>query len=187
MTTCSDPRYAGYRFTAEIIATAVGLYLRFPLSLQMGKEMLAARGIAVSHEGTVRLAGAELSWHVRGHEHDPQPLPRLPLPSRDHQRGRVAVPPIQSESFSDWFSSSQTHGIYDVIPNRLWSLSQQVEAAAHLGSGMALGGRSSQGNGTSFPCASSHSQSRPPANAEPRVRAGTSWSTGKCRWHSSRR
>ena len=45
--------YAGYRFPPEIIGYAVWLYFRFPLSLRMVEEMLAARGIVVSHE-TVR-------------------------------------------------------------------------------------------------------------------------------------
>src|ERR671932_966951 len=44
-------RYAGYRFPPAIIGHAVWLYFRFPLSLV--EEMLAARGIIVSHE-TVR-------------------------------------------------------------------------------------------------------------------------------------
>jgi len=48
-----DPRYARHRFTAEVISHAVWLYFRFPLSLRMVEEMLAARGIEVSHE-TVR-------------------------------------------------------------------------------------------------------------------------------------
>src|SRR6201998_4799476 len=45
--------YAGHRSPAEIISYAVWLYFRFPLSLRMVEEMLAARGIIVSHE-TVR-------------------------------------------------------------------------------------------------------------------------------------
>jgi putative transposase len=45
--------YAGYRFPAEVISHAVWLYFRFPLSLRHVDEILAARGIAVSHE-TVR-------------------------------------------------------------------------------------------------------------------------------------
>src|SRR3712207_6230416 len=45
--------YAGHRFPAELISQAVWLYFRFPLSLRMVEEMLAARGIVVSHE-TVR-------------------------------------------------------------------------------------------------------------------------------------
>jgi hypothetical protein len=50
MTTPRDPLYAGYRQPAELISYAVWLYLRFPLSLRMVEEMLAARGISVTHE-----------------------------------------------------------------------------------------------------------------------------------------
>jgi putative transposase len=53
MTTPACPSYAGYRFPPEIISHAVWLYFRFPLSLRMVDELLAARGIIVSHE-TVR-------------------------------------------------------------------------------------------------------------------------------------
>jgi putative transposase len=49
-----DPLYRRHRFPAEIIAHTVWLYLRFPLSLRMVEDMLAARGIIVSHQ-TVRL------------------------------------------------------------------------------------------------------------------------------------
>src|SRR3954453_6327173 len=50
MTTLASPSYAGHRFPAEIISPAVWLYFRFPLSLCMVEEMLAARDIIVSHE-----------------------------------------------------------------------------------------------------------------------------------------
>ncbi len=53
MTTPACPSYAGYRFPAEIISHAVWLYFRFPLSLRMVDELLAARGVIVSYE-TVR-------------------------------------------------------------------------------------------------------------------------------------
>ncbi len=53
MTTSAVPSYAGYRFPAEVISHAVWLYFRFPLSLRMVEELLAARGILVSYE-TVR-------------------------------------------------------------------------------------------------------------------------------------
>src|SRR3954453_22939361 len=46
-------RYAGHPFPPEIISPAIWLYFRFPLSLRMVEEMLAARGVLVSHE-TVR-------------------------------------------------------------------------------------------------------------------------------------
>src|SRR5690348_5358952 len=80
MTTPVCPSYAGYRFPAEVISHAVWLYFRFPLSLRMVEEMLAAHGIIVSHE-TVRqwalkfgqdfanrirrrLPGAGDKWHL---------------------------------------------------------------------------------------------------------------------------
>ncbi len=53
MTTSAVPSYAGHRFLAEVISHAVWLYFRFPFSLRMVDELLAARGIIVSHE-TVR-------------------------------------------------------------------------------------------------------------------------------------
>lgn len=49
----TKPSYAGYRFPPEVISHAIWLYFRFPLSLRMVEEMLAARRIIVSHE-TVR-------------------------------------------------------------------------------------------------------------------------------------
>lgn len=52
--TIRDPLYRRHRFPAEVIAHAVWLYLRFPLSLRMEEDLLAARGIIVSHQ-TVRL------------------------------------------------------------------------------------------------------------------------------------
>ena len=45
--------FRGYRFPAQVIAHAVWLYLRFPLSFWDVEEMLAQRGIRVSYE-TVR-------------------------------------------------------------------------------------------------------------------------------------
>src|ERR1700730_17348539 len=53
MTTPARAGCAGYRFPAEVISHAVWLYFRFPLTLRMVEELLAARGIVVSHE-TVR-------------------------------------------------------------------------------------------------------------------------------------
>src|SRR6201981_3830779 len=53
MKTSARARYRGCRFPSEIIGHAVWLYFRFPLGLRMVEELLAARGIIVSHE-TVR-------------------------------------------------------------------------------------------------------------------------------------
>jgi putative transposase len=57
------PSYAGYRFPAEVISYAVYLYFRFPLSLRMVEEMLAVRGIEVSHE-TVRKWGLKFGREI---------------------------------------------------------------------------------------------------------------------------
>ncbi|MGZ2454338.1 transposase-like protein [Rhizobium ruizarguesonis] len=59
-----DPLYRRHRFPAEIIAHAVWLYFRFPLSLRMVEDMLAARGIIVTHQ-TVRSWGGEIRTAFR--------------------------------------------------------------------------------------------------------------------------
>ena len=53
MITSAVSRYAGYRFPSEVISHAVWLYFRLLLSLLMVDELLAARGITISHE-TIR-------------------------------------------------------------------------------------------------------------------------------------
>jgi putative transposase len=53
MSTPRDPLYRRHRFPPEVISYAVWLYFRFPSSLRMVEEMLAARGICVTYE-TVR-------------------------------------------------------------------------------------------------------------------------------------
>jgi putative transposase len=56
MPTSRTPLYRRRRFPSEVISYAVWLYFRFPLSLRMVEEMLAARGICVTYE-TVRQWG----------------------------------------------------------------------------------------------------------------------------------
>jgi putative transposase len=51
--TVGAPSYKGFRFPVEIIGHCVWLYYRFPLSFREIQEMMAQRGIIVSHE-TVR-------------------------------------------------------------------------------------------------------------------------------------
>lgn len=48
--------YKNHRFPPQIIAQAVWLYFRFPLSLRLVEEMLLERGIVVSYE-TIRRWG----------------------------------------------------------------------------------------------------------------------------------
>ena len=57
-----DPLYRRHWFPVEVIAHAVWLYFRFPLSLRMVEDMLAARGIIVSHQ-TVRLWAEKFGRH----------------------------------------------------------------------------------------------------------------------------
>jgi putative transposase len=45
--------YKRHRFPPEIIAHAVWLYFRFPLSLRLVEEMLLERGVVISYE-TIR-------------------------------------------------------------------------------------------------------------------------------------
>jgi putative transposase len=60
--------YAGYRFPPEVISYAVGLYFRFPLSLRMVEELLAARGIEATYETVRRWAlkfGGAIARRIR--------------------------------------------------------------------------------------------------------------------------
>ncbi|WP_174900830.1 IS6 family transposase, partial [Sinorhizobium fredii] len=57
-----DPLYRRHRYPAEIIAHAVWLYFRFPLSLRMVEDMLASRGIIVTHQ-TIRSWAEKFGRH----------------------------------------------------------------------------------------------------------------------------
>ncbi|AYG62283.1 IS6 family transposase [Rhizobium jaguaris] len=57
-----DPLYRRHRFPTDVIAHAVWLYFRFPLSLRMVEDMLAVRGVIVSHQ-TVRLWAEKFGRH----------------------------------------------------------------------------------------------------------------------------
>jgi putative transposase len=54
--------YHRHRFPSDVIAQAVWLYFRFPLSLRMVEDLLAERGITVSHQ-TVRTWAERLGRH----------------------------------------------------------------------------------------------------------------------------
>ena len=61
MSTCRDPLYRRHRFPPEVISYAVWLYFRFPLSLRMVEEMLAARGVCVTYKISMRPVGGRSS------------------------------------------------------------------------------------------------------------------------------
>ncbi len=54
--------YKNHRFPPQIIAHAVWLYFRFPLSLRLVEEILLERRIVVSYE-TIRRWGCKFGWH----------------------------------------------------------------------------------------------------------------------------
>jgi putative transposase len=60
--------YKRHRFPSQIIAHAVWLYFRFPLSLRLVEEMLLERGIVVSFETIRRWAlkfGADYAGRLK--------------------------------------------------------------------------------------------------------------------------
>ena len=110
MTTPARARYAGYRFPAENIGHAVWLYFRFPLGLRMVEELLAARGIIVSHE-TVR------QWARKfGQQFANQIRRRLPRGGDKWHLDEVALK-IAGAKHWLWRAVDQTGIVLDVAPS----------------------------------------------------------------------
>ena len=68
---------AGYRFPPEVIDHAIWLYLLFTLSFRDVEDLLAERGIAVSHETVRRWVnhfGPMIAAQLRKHRPKPQRL-----------------------------------------------------------------------------------------------------------------
>jgi putative transposase len=100
--------YAGYRFPAEVISQAVWLYFRFPLGLRMVEEMLAARGIVVSHE-TIR------QWALKfGQEFASRIRRRLPRAGDKWHLDEVAIK-IAGVKHWLWRAVDQTGMVLDVL------------------------------------------------------------------------
>ena len=66
--------YKRHRFPPQIIAHAVWLYFRFPLSLRLVEEMLLERGIVVSYE-TIRRWGKKFGPEYARRIRRKQPSP----------------------------------------------------------------------------------------------------------------
>src|SRR4051794_8596705 len=84
MTPAARSPYAGHRFPPEVISHAVWLYFRFPLALRMVEELLAARGITVSHE-TVR------QWALKFGQGFATEIRRLPRPGDEWHLDEVQI------------------------------------------------------------------------------------------------
>jgi putative transposase len=100
--------YAGCRFPAEVISQAVWLYFRFPLSLRMVEEMVAARGIVVSHE-TIR------QWALKfGQEFASRVRRRLPRAGDKWHLDEVVLK-IAGVKHWLWRAVDQTGMVLDVL------------------------------------------------------------------------
>ena len=100
--------YAGHRFPAEVISHAVWLYFRFPLSLRMVEEMLAARGIIISHE-TVR------QWALKfGQTFANQIRRRLPCAGDKWHLDEVAIK-IAGQKHWLWRAMDQDGLVLDIL------------------------------------------------------------------------
>jgi putative transposase len=101
------PRYARHRYPVEMISHAVSLYFRFPLSLRM-VEMLAARGIEVSHE-TVR------QWAMKfGQDFANQIRRRLPTPGDKWHLDEVVIK-IAGRKHWLWRAVDQHGVVLDIL------------------------------------------------------------------------
>jgi putative transposase len=101
------PRYARHRFPAEVISHAVWLYFRFPLSLRMVEEMLAARGILISHE-TVR------QWALKFGQSFANQIRRLPAVGDKWHLDEVVIS-IAGKKHWLWRAVDQHGAVLDIL------------------------------------------------------------------------
>src|SRR3954453_17468304 len=102
------PSFAGFRFPAAVISHAVWVYFRFPLSLRMVEEMLAARGITVTYE-TVR------QWALKfGQEFANRIRRRLPCAGDKWHLDEVAIR-IAGVQHWLWRAVDQSGMVLDVL------------------------------------------------------------------------
>jgi len=111
MLTSRDPLYRRHRFPPEVISYAVWLYFRFPLSLRMVEEMLAARGICVTYE-TVRRWGKKF-----GKAFSDQIRERAPARDDKWHMDEVVVS-IAGEPYWLWRAVDQNGFVLDVLVQR---------------------------------------------------------------------
>jgi putative transposase len=108
MTSTRPSRYARHRFPAEVISHAIWLYFRFPLSLRMVEEMVAARDIEVSHE-TVR------QWALKfGQSFANQIRRRLPAPGDKWHLDEVVIS-IAGRKHWLWRAVDQHGHVLDIL------------------------------------------------------------------------
>jgi putative transposase len=111
MPTAPNRLYRRHRFPPEVISYAVWLYFRFPLSLRMVEEMLAARGICVTYE-TVRQWGGKF-----GKAFADQIRRRAPARGDKWHMDEVVVS-IAGETHWLWRAVDQNGFVLDVLVQR---------------------------------------------------------------------
>ena len=100
--------YRGFCFPPEVIAHAVFLYHRFPLSLQDVEDLLAQRGIAVSYE-TIR------RWCRRFGPHYVRNVRRQRPTAGDHWLLDEVFLQIQGRRQYLWRAIDQDGDILDIL------------------------------------------------------------------------
>ena len=100
--------YSGYRFPPDVISYAVWLYYRFPLSLRMVEELLAARGIGLTYE-TVR------RWSVKFGLGIAQRIRSTALAKGDKWRLDEVVVTINGKKPWLWRAVDQHGAVLDVL------------------------------------------------------------------------
>jgi putative transposase len=113
--------YKRHRFPSQIIAHAVWLYFRFPLSLRLVEEMLFERGIVVSYE-TIRRWGKKF-----GPEYARRLRRKPPRPTDIWHLDEVVIS-IAGKKHWLWRAVDQAGYVLDEIVQR----GRDTKAAKHL-------------------------------------------------------
>lgn len=100
--------YRRHRFQAEIIAEAVLLCFRFPLSFRMNEDMFAYRGIFITHK-TVREWAAKFRRDYANKIHH-----RTPGLGAERQLDEVVVP-VKGEKHVKWRAVDQDEFMLGVL------------------------------------------------------------------------
>jgi putative transposase len=128
MSNVRSPLYRRHRFPPEIISYSVWLYFRFPLSLRMVEEMLAARGICMSYETVRQWAGKfgrKSSDQIRG-----GPCARRQMAfgrGRHFDRGRNLLA-YDADSLRNWLKQGQIKALAPSTAHSLSSRRQGLQA-----------------------------------------------------------
>ncbi|MFE2933519.1 IS6 family transposase [Streptomyces sp. NPDC059278] len=104
----ASPSYRGFRYPAEVIAHAVWLYFRFPLSFREAEELLLERGITVTYE-TIR------QWCTKfGQEYANRLRRRRPRPGDKWHMDEVFIK-INGKVHYLWRAVDQEGNILDIL------------------------------------------------------------------------